>query len=243
MSWAVGSIYISPALQHPYPPDYWEKCGQNTYCRKAANDYTKSCGTWLGLSEYCCSARVNSGSTVLIQPCDAVTGIQEETFSTFGSPSFNSSSCTDNGWAIFDYDPKGGEPIKTCCKKATNGYLQLNGANEERELGSEYIVGFRCGNFEITEVNGSKTNGENTGEPSPSPTSSSSSGGSSSGGGGGSEPVSSSGSSTTTTSSPTSGSASGGQSTPNTASRQGLTKVASFVLGSAFLAALVGAQL
>ncbi|EPS41811.1 hypothetical protein H072_4225 [Dactylellina haptotyla CBS 200.50] len=170
--WKAGQISVSPPLPrnatNPTPFDdydiYYEQCGATgNYCWVAPAGFSGSCGTWLGMDNYCCFAiAVNLDSPNQEEEglfkCDTIPGIMDTPYAQFGKATFEytlqSPSDTCPNGSLQAGDALDG--VASCCDTGGSmtygacALLELDTANDALNV----VNPIRCGEFDIFPTEG-----------------------------------------------------------------------------------------
>ncbi|KAJ6255798.1 hypothetical protein Dda_9479 [Drechslerella dactyloides] len=250
-SYPVLEVIVAPALIRELANatvSGFEPCGQGKYCVNNPIPGLRSCGTWFGMSNYCCLAVVSTGSgdeDTGVQPCGAVPEIQGKTIDEIGEPSFNATTTCPSGSVDLTTFEDG---MKSCCPGNPRSLLSFFRPNQD--FGDAYFVNLYCGDYTITSlVPEGLPPTETPGQPSPTSEATSAPEATSIGARSSSTSTRSSrgvSSSAPTSEQPPPSTSTTGQSQPNSGSGwrgPGSSRIASLVMGSAIFALFVGAQL
>ncbi|KAK6523165.1 hypothetical protein TWF694_006060 [Orbilia ellipsospora] len=243
--WSVSGIII----ESPLMDTVGEKCGPAGY--SCISDGVENlCGNWLGYKDYCCQIALsgtNPAQENVLVPCSYIPGLSTNNLKNAGSAAYNQTGTTcPNGDKIINFYPHLNDGTVECCQTLDQIIIVDNASGFQNVVGCGDWTGINPSAKDITNgggtipaggagtpssaVNnngGSGTSPTSAGSSPPSQTSGISSNGGGNGGGNGGSTTTSSGPASTKTSSATTS----------------FKKVSSLVIGSAFVAMFIGAQL
>ncbi|KAK6527716.1 hypothetical protein TWF694_004696 [Orbilia ellipsospora] len=156
-SWmlSIAEIY-PPTMGYPGVESYYEQCGETgRYCISGLTGMSNTCGTWLTQSGMCCYAEIESTdlSEIVVVPCGTIPGITDTPYNKIGVPEFTvpSDTCPNDSYSTFS-DPSNDE-TSVCCDKSYKSMVILNKpdpAYPEDYQAFQYETPLRCVNLRIS---------------------------------------------------------------------------------------------